>query len=255
MDYFERIEEYLNNTLSENDKQAFEEEMGKDAKLKQAVEDHEAAMDVVGSILEGEVRKVIGEEELKIGDGAVEVEDDVEDKGKMETGKKGIENVAKVKRMNWMRWAAAASLVFVLGWWGMNQFSENNNSQLYASMYSDPTWPLERGQDSSDLNASIVKYFNTSKEEAKTELKSYSTPEARYWLSEVYFKEMKFDSTLLYLPKVSNDIDNERRDRINYLKILSLYFDGDKVAAKEANSTLPSDTDVYYNQIYSKLSF
>ena len=66
MDYYDLIEEYLKNNLSESDKVAFEQEMAADDQLRLAVENHDVAMEVVGSIFEGEIREVINNEQQAI---------------------------------------------------------------------------------------------------------------------------------------------------------------------------------------------
>jgi len=242
MDYYDQIGDYINNALSEEERKAFELEMERDEQLKVAVENHGAAMDVVGSIFESEVRSVIEDESLKIGNEGVKVEEKDNGKG------------AKVKRMNWMRWAAAASVVFVLGWWGMNQLSDDN-AKLYADTLVDTNWPINKGQDENEISQSISKYLSDMQEEAKSELKSYSTAEANFWLSEIYYNEMKFDSTLLYLPSIDKNMDKKRRDKINYLTVLSLYFSDDKKQAKDYFINLPADTDEFYLRHYAKLDF
>ncbi|MEM9547354.1 MAG: hypothetical protein AAGA77_15350 [Bacteroidota bacterium] len=138
MDYYDRIEEYLKNTLSEAEKFAFEKVMEQDADLKSAVENHEAAMDVVGSILEGEIRNVIENEQLVI---------DNEGSG-IENGKLKIENgaaigkvenegkEAKIKRLTWMRRAGVAILLLMLGWWGMFLFG-TTDTKLAKTIYAD----------------------------------------------------------------------------------------------------------------------
>jgi hypothetical protein len=279
MDYFEQIEAYIDNSLSSSERLVFEEAMSRDEKLKQAVEDHSIAMDVVGSILEDEVRKVIEDELLinneqliidNVGEetesGKLKVENGGKDEGEKEgeseksggvvlpIGGESKEGKGAVKRMNWMRWASAAAVVFVLGWWGMDMLTGVDDSQLYSEIYSDPSWPAERGDDETDLSKSIIKYLTGNKDVAKLELQKLSSTESNYWLAEIYFKEMKFDSTLLFLP-IELGAENNKRDRINYLKILSLYFDGDKIESKEAFDKLPQDTDSYYQKLYSKLSF
>ena len=109
MDYFEQIEAYKLNTLSEPDRLAFEQAMEADPTLAQAVADYHVAMDVVGSILEGEIRTIIENEALKSEnlEGAREEEGQkgIDDLGDQEE-KMGAKDT-KVRRMNWVRWAVS----------------------------------------------------------------------------------------------------------------------------------------------------
>lgn len=177
MDYFEQIEAYINSTLSESERLAFEAAMESDAKLKQAVEDHTIAMDVVGSILEDEVRKVIADEllinneQLKInnGDEGVESEKLITNTGVGENGVGGGQREGKITqvwRMDWMRWAAAAAVVFVMGWWGMNGVGRNQlENDIFSNYYSPSRSGGVRGEMPAKATSkdSIQYYFSLNK--------------------------------------------------------------------------------------------
>jgi len=207
MDYFDRIEEYLNNALSESDKIAFEEAMEEDLKLKQAVEDHGVAMDVVGSILEGEVRKVIDNEQLTI-------DNSLEERGKLDIAKEGTGNETKVKQMNWMRWVAAASVVFVLGWWGMNynvRMEQDNRYAMVSKYVKRPTIDAFRGSDSvTNLYEEAIQFFNLNKyERAKPMFLELERDEqyenvARFCLGYICFREKEYKESVSYF-KLSSE--------------------------------------------------
>jgi len=245
MDYYDQIEDYLNGRLAPTERSAFEAEMEEDDSLRQAAADHEVAMDVVGSILEGEVRKVIAEEGQHVKVAGLNPKED-NDKTK---------RTGRVKRMHWMGWASVAAVVFVLGWWGVREINQTSESILFSDLKSEPAWPIERSSDEDSLSLLITEYFDGFAKEVKAEIKKKKNWQARYWLSELYFKEEKLDSTLLYLPESNLNSGIKRRDRINYLRILSLYFIGKRSEAKQEVAQLPVDTDSYYTKIYSKLVF
>ena len=160
--------------------------------------------------------------------------------------------MGKVRRLNWIRWAAAAVLIGVAGWWGVRQL-QPNDSALYAKVYSDPSWQTERGGEENELAEITVKYFEGDESGAKSDLKGSSIADKNYWLAELYLREMKFDSTLLYLPTAVDSDNKLKRDRINYLKILSLYFSGNRAEAETVIQDLPEDTDTYYRDVYDQL--
>ena len=216
MDYFEQIDEYLNNALSESEKIAFENEMDRDEKLKEAVENHGAAMDVVGSILENEVRKVIDNEELIISNEYLVIDNG---EAEIESGKLEVENekgnrIAKMKRLTWMRWAGAASVVFVLGWWGMGLNSRRGQLMRFTLVDSQTRRPDVENYRGSGSVANVyedaIRLFNLNRfKEAKSkffelEADGNYTDLARFCLGYIYFVEGEFHSSIKYFELARN---------------------------------------------------
>lgn len=248
MDYFDHIEEYLNKTLSESERLAFERAMEADATLKQAVEDHDAAMDLVGSILEGEIRGVIEEEVIRNeklinnnGEGEGDGQENVGSRIAEEGGNKT--ESAVVKRMNWMRWVAAAMVMVVLGWWGVNELSMNRlENEIYSSYYLRPKLDTHRGMPNNSTNLDSIKYFFQLNDFAKSLQVVNNNIDRLDEDSYVFFKAQNLFnlgefSSLISFIESKGTIESELQEILFYSFILN----GQKNKAREYVKNLSKD--------------
>lgn len=242
MDYYDQIEEYLNNALSEVEKIAFEEAMRKDEQLRAAVESHGAAMDVVGSILEGEVRGIIDNEELKIGDKDLMVDDEGDGKranGKLEAegGKlsgveveEGVRKGANVRRMIWIRWVAAAVVVLLLGWWGMDRFNNKMDieDEIFAKFYTPlPTLGTKsNGKLRSKLDSALYYYdirdFDRSRELFETFIPEDTNDTIAIHLTHLYFLDRNYTESkkMLNIVSDSSSLTTGKKELQLYLALI-----------------------------------
>jgi len=268
MDYYDQIEEYLNNALSEGDKIAFEIALTNDAKLKQAVDDHGVAMDVVGSILEGEVRKVIGEEEIINNEQLIIDNGGEENESGNENGKLKIENGnlsneeqkgkkgAKVRKMKWMRWGAAAVVVFVLGWWGMDvrqsiEYSKRHEIVMVTYSKTKPSNSGSRGgEETKDLAESAIKAFDLNdRVEAKKlflQLEEIQESEnlAKRYLGHIYFIRSKYKKSIAYFKQIKMagyEVEEANQMLVYNYYILGKISEMEKLLVKNPGLYLPGN--------------
>lgn len=121
----------------------------------------------------------------------------------------------------------------------------------YADLVDTPLYPEVRGNNMTLLESTIALYRSGKKNEAKQILINSSNVMSNYWLAEFYLQEEKADSALVYLP-LSHEVPS-KRDRVNYLNIISLYLLDRNLEMNTAISNLPKDTDTYYLDRYKKL--
>ena len=243
IDYYDQIDDYVNGLLQGEELVAFEAAIGADSELASAVENHDVAMGVIGSLIEEEVRGVIKEED-----------DEEENLSNISDQKDNYPKAlhGNVRWIKVIRYVAAACVVGIVGYWGLSNL--NNEIQVqFTEVYSEPGWPSQRGDETNELTEIFVQYFGGNKNRAKSDLRSIKLEDASLWLAEIYLQEEKFDSVLMYVPTATTN-DRLKRDRINYLKILSLYYLNKHDEATIIFNSLPQDTDKFYFDLYSKLS-
>lgn len=241
-DYFEHIEDYKNHRLSEEAKKAFELAMVRDDSLQHAVDNHEVAMDVLDGIYEDQLRGMISEHDKQ--------------KKKLNTTKTDKNTslgTTNKKKKNWWWMIGLLAIIFlitifVLKWSAKETIS---NTTQFAQIYNPPSWPLQRGDDHDDISKAMSMYFNGNKNQAKSKLSLLESPISQYWLSELYLLEERMDSTLYHLPNM--DMIPNKKDRIHFMHILSLYYSGKKDDAIKLIQNLPSDISPYYKKKYEKL--
>ena len=154
IDYYDHIDDYVNELLQGEELLAFEAAMAEDKELVDAVGNHDVAMGVIGSLIENEVRGVIGEVEGEEQKSNFAQESDVHD------GKKG-----KVRWMRIMRNVAAACVVGVLGYWGLGEYQYN---QLELEIFAQIPFlqvPTSKGGDQENTLDSIYYYYSTDQYE------------------------------------------------------------------------------------------
>ena len=225
IDFFEHIDEYIQNQLSPEDKLAFEAEMKVNPTLRSAVDNYDLVKEISMGFLETEVREILNQTN------------------------------DEPKKSNNFRWIWVATILILLIAFAYYLISSDGKKESvkYADLYMDPAWPMNRSESTDTLSDAIKIALNGNTSSAVMMIKKTSLPndEKNRWIAEVFAKSGQADSTLFYLPASS---DNKLiRDRINYLKIISLYRKGKKEEAKNLMEALPEDTDGRYLDLYDKL--
>ena len=214
-DYWEHIDDYLGNNLSPEAKLSFENALKSDKKLESAVENYDKLKSISSEFLDEEVRNVLS---------------------KLEAPKKGNTK---------LKYVIILVAIAVLGLISYLYQADKKSELLYAEVYEEPAWPIRRSVDNS-LSDAIKLGMDGNIEMAKQKLldSGLETSEQQYWIAELFASKEMADSTLAYLPKSWHD--NIRRDRINYLEILSYIKKGQNEKAKQLIDALPPDTDDWY---------
>lgn len=238
--FYEYIDDYVNDNLNESDRTAFEAQMSNDSGLKQAVDDFDVVEMVLDGLLEDEIRNV--------------VENDVSAKVismQSNTGQKQLK-ASSLKPIKFLM-AMAAILLAVLVY--TNLVPSIPVQANFADVYVET--PVLSGDRSSDedkdkYETAIDKYKEENKELSISLLEKMNSPKADYYLLEIYFKEQQFGKVLALLPRVESPAFLSR-DRLNYIKITSNYYIGNKEKAIALIKQLPSDTDAFYLNKYKHL--
>lgn len=230
MDYYDRIEAYLNKTLSEDENNAFEKAMENDPELRAAVENHDVAMDVVSAIIEGELREIIDIEEKAIENGKLRIEN-VENN---EVGKE--KRAGRMRRLDWMRWAGAAVVVLVVGWWGLG---ENANDKLLSEtdkIHHKNARPgsLRGGNDTGDVKDSITSTFRRGRFEQSLELSKKlenKNPSqfTHYYIAQNLFKLRRHDQCIETIRSKPQYLD----EHLQIILVMSLLLVDEKSEAIE----------------------
>ncbi|MBK9149573.1 MAG: hypothetical protein IPM26_00640 [Saprospiraceae bacterium] len=226
-DIFEKIDDYIQGKLTDSEKQVFEAEMEKDPLLKYAVENHSLTKDVALGFLEAEVRNIL----------------------------KYTENEpAKRKSTSWWKWWWMAA-VFLLGLIAVVFYlgKAKKTTLQYADLYIEPAWPIQRSESSDTLSDAVKIALNGNTPAAVNMIRhtSIPDPDKNLWIAEIFARSGQADSTLHYLPDAGNEV--RTRDRILYLRILSLFRNGQIHEMKAIIDSLPEDTDMTYKEIYKKI--
>ena len=210
--------------------------ISKDKALKQAVEDYPIARLISESLIEDEVRGVLGE---NLG-------------GNQEAGMHSTVVIRKTevesKNTFIWKWLIAACIVGIIGWTGFELMESKNDNVLFADLVVPTIWDSRSSDDTNLIQNAINEYQSGNTDFAKSKLRNYNTNQANYWLGEIYFNEEKYDSVLIQIPTISEAF--EKRDKINYLKIISLYALGEQDEMYQVIENLPPDTDQYYLNRY-----
>jgi len=130
MEDFNKIQDYLLNNLSEEDKKSFEAELIKNPQLASLVELQRFEMETIDQIEEDALREK-----------AKSIRDNSQASNKEAITKELTPN--KSKKNNWAMWAAAASIALVIGFFIIqNPFSADQNFTAYAYGEETPTYSI-----------------------------------------------------------------------------------------------------------------
>ncbi len=227
---FERIEAYLNGTLSSDELTSFEKQLQTDKGFAIKVED-------IRTILAG-----IETQSLKaqLNDFHEEVLKNSEDGS----------SKPKIRSLDWMKYAVAAVLVLALGsFWFLN---ENSNERLYADYYSpDPGLPTTMGNnDNYEFYQAMVTYKQGNYEDAlkswKDQLNNKTENDTlNYFVGSALLASKQEGEALSFLLKVANQEDSAfKNEAYYYIGLAYLKADNTEEAKaylKKSNITKAKD--------------
>jgi hypothetical protein len=228
LDFFEHIDDYVQGKLNAKDKLTFENELKENELLKAAVENYDLAKEISLGFLEAYIRGVLSDT-------------------------KPIAKSPKKPNYKWIWVVIAALLLTIVGYFVLDSNIKPQKIN-YADIYKAPTWPMDRSDDGNQLAAAINTALGGDLSSGIMMLKQSELPhtEKQLWIAELFAFDLQSDSTLLYLPLQSSD--NVKRDRVNYLRIISHYQLDEMQKVKQRIAALPSDTDKWYMDIYAEMN-
>lgn len=225
VDWFDQIYAYKNNDLTEVEKAAFEAELLINPELQKAVNHYELAKEISFGIIDQEVKTIARQ----------------------------VENNEQKRRL--LKWLGVIILVLTLVGTSYYIFQKTFKQQplQYADVYLAPAWPISRSMETDTLSDAIRIGLNGNVQASKKMIQrtSLTDIEKQLWIAELFAKNEMADSTLTYLPDAF--VGNQQRDRVHYLKILSLYSLGKTEEVKKLLKEMPDDTDAVYKGVYEKM--
>lgn len=231
MDPYDHIEEYINGQLSEQDRIVFEELMAKDDALKNAVEHHDVAMNIVSSLIEDEVRGVLSEEGSS-----------------SSSSRKTI--VRKIS--NSTKWSIAASFIIMMSI-GLYFTNKNIESNQFAARYQEtkkflqlPENSTTRGEVSigNKLEEGVNLFELRQWEESKIVFSSllgdnqYNNDTIQFYLGHIHYRLQDFDKAVYHFKNISTNSELNTQSEI--MLGLSYYVLGNKEKAKVILSSHPT---------------
>ncbi len=234
-DPFLHIEDYIKDELTAADKRKFEAAMSTDKDLAQAVDDFPLLGMIGEALIEQDISNIVNDELYK--------------------SQQITTSYSYMRKVIYGILLGLLIVVLMVYLTQSNKGHKENNTpkQLYASLYTEPAWPVNRSDTEDNISKAISEYLNGKSSKSKNTLKSMSTEASEYWLSEIYLSESKYDSTLIYLNTDIGENTEERKQRKLYIQILALYLSGRETEAKKAIDSLPSDMDSYYMDRLSRI--
>lgn len=236
MNFYEHIEEYLEGQLSGKALEAFESAIAEDEGLRHAVDNYPEAKSLAKGLLEIDVMESI--KGLNIDTGSSTSEESKKDIG-------------------WPMWVLGALVLIGLGmslWRFMKEtptIVETDTEILYAQLYEEPMWPIERSGNTSFESKGAEAYLNGDIESAEVYLiDSIENKElGKYWLVEMYLKEGQLEKASKALASIKGN-SNISENRLVYLKIMLELKKGDlEEARKNINNLNQSDYKLLYDQL------
>jgi hypothetical protein len=219
IDYYDHIDDYVNGLLNGAELDAFEAAMAEDSELAKAVANHDVAMDVIGSLMEDEVRGVIGEVEGE----------EVSSYLQSRSSKFNL-----IKKRTWKYSLAAASIIGLIVV-STILVQKNKRDILYTqrfqeieNTYEKPVYYIERGGEKTDPLEKAITYFNQRKYKlAKDQLTSldltnYDNNEVHFYLAHSHFKLKNFSKSFEHIEKIENTSEWQTRSQnlqavLNYI--------------------------------------
>ncbi len=228
-DYTEQIEDYIFDRLEGQTKLAFEQAMEVNPSLAEEVNIQLQAKAASADLLELELRSLL------------EQESNINDSDQRENSK--------------LWWIIGGLLLLTIVGLVFNQLRTITiEKPTYASLYTEPTWPIERSTENKSLSEGISQALSSDFRQGITTIHQSNT-EANlkyYWLAELFAQQQQPDSTLFYTSKVIGLAN--KRDRLNYLNILAHYHLNDYEQVQSLIDALPQDTDEWYLERYELIS-
>lgn len=200
---YDYIDDYINGQLSEEERIAFEALLSNDSDLRLAVDNHVVAMDIVGSLIEDEVRGVLAETESPLNVTTEETQ----------------KNESKIIGINWKKLIAAASVIAIIFVTG-NLLLENRQEKIYATRYQEVIQQYDNekylstrgsGEHGDNLKLAISSFNKNKWEEANNYFNLIESKEnidpnlLAYYKGHTYFHLHKFQESLIEIKKITKE--------------------------------------------------
>lgn len=221
--YFDQIHDYIDHRLSPEERSAFEAACKENPELQKMLDHYTTFKELGLGVIDEEVRRIAREEDIKL----------------------------KHKFRYKLPLLLILIVLFLSGvYYVYHKQKTREASKIYASIYIDPAWPIQRGDTPDTLSDAIRLGLGGNIGVAKKMMPFTSLPdnEKQLWIAELFAKQQMADSVLIWLPEVS--ANPLQRDRIIYLKIISLYSLGKQEEVEQMLKKLPADTDKVYKEVY-----
>ncbi len=193
IDFFEYIEDYLENNLSADKRLGFEEALKEDASLQAALDNFPTAKTLSEGLLELDILETIEGFETAEAAAARNISDD--------------KTAPKVKRLNTRKWAMAASFVGLIGvgYWGLRNAQTKQFDKIWETQYERPydTTTTKSIDLSTTDDFAAGKYYFSLNDFDKAEQfldkvlaenqDSDTTSKAQYWLGHVHMNRQEWD--------------------------------------------------------------
>ncbi len=194
---FEKIEEYLANTLSQEQKVAFEKEIAMDSKLSIEVDKQRDLHRVLSDTSTLEFKRKLQRIHQEI---------------KAEEQQRASDKSLKLTSPIFSYWKIAATLIIFLGIGGLlwNNFKQSNHiAELYASHYAPyPVEDVTRGQAKNDLSTVLQHYENGEYKTVINELEGLAIlskkEQLQLYLGNSYLNTGREEEAILQFENVSD---------------------------------------------------
>lgn len=210
--YIDRIEQYETGALNDAGRTQFETELAENPDLKEALALYRQANAAIEQNIENSLRAQLQQW-------------NAEDR-KM-TAQPGGARIVSM-RSNWMRWAVAASVTLLVGWFGFQYAgSHYSNQALYLANYEKPAdsafragtpgeHPLQAGFDAlqaGNLTAALT-FFKT----IPPENERYA--EAQYYLGHAAMQAGQYDAALIAFQRVTERHESKFQEKAEWNLLL-----------------------------------
>ena len=239
MDYFENIDDYINDSLSEEMKQSFVKELATNPDLQLAVEQHAGTQEVLDYLLEEDIQTSI-------------------DKVKSEIKRKpGNLHIATKRKSLFTPLRIAASLLLLVSasWFIFNQ--DNTSDQIdVMDYYEMPVNKSPRGiTNKTDLELAHEAFDKRDFEQAenlfnKILLSGKNKTEATEYLGHISLIQEDFKKALNYFTNIES---NAQRKNIIYFEVLSHVGLNDIEKAKSILETIERQENSKADLLFKRL--
>lgn len=224
MNVKEYIDEYVAGTLSGELRQQFEAAMKTDIELKKMVDEYKE----IHLTAEG-----MGELALLEEVEAVAFENDAHENNTLD------DQIGSKGKSKYILLALSFLISFLVAYFVMQFLIKKTNknsepAQIFAEVYREPIWPIERSENPDMLQKGISAYLGGDLDMAKKVLLDSVEDQkiGRYWMAEVFAKEGEMDSVVYYLQGSTISREDAQFERRCYLEALGLVLKGDQDGAK-----------------------
>lgn len=237
--HIDLIEKYLNNDLSQEEKQSFDQKVHTDSEFAHEFEKRQAAHTAIDFLI------------------AQSLKSDLEALEEEEAQQGKVISLQKRKRNRFVLLSLAASLLLLIGYFSLfvNDNLGSTGPQLAAANYETPDYNIQRGTPNVDFEDLVTKGINALKQKqyqtAITALDSVTQGNeyyiiAQFYLAHAYFQAEQYEQAEQAFDMVSNSNDIRYQEDADWYSLLAcLAKDGDCTAKLDQ---LADDNDHSYQQ-------